>query len=455
MLRNFSWCCILVLVSFTNVIAQADTLWLKEFGGSSFEQANEIIRCSQGGYAMVGTTGSNETGSTDIFITRLDEELNCIWSANFGGSNVEWGVGIVEDFSGNFLVCGYTLSMGAGSYDALVLKVNPNGNFMWQQTYGGADWDFAKKIVAHPQGGFLLCGSTYSQGNGGQDGMMLHIDGQGVLLDEWYVGLSENDGFHDVLALEDGWVTCGFQTEDNVMKAAVWRFDMLGNQQWLRLTEDTSGYDREALAVSRDADFLYLTGPVYADDFTRSFEQEIPLDNSTLYEVLENQSFNFNYLDCVSVNGEIVFAGSRTTTSGELGRVVRKQADLYFTGVFEFTGQHKAKFTSIIWHDDILVLCGAFQPVASQNWQALILKYASHNLHEVTQDPEIIPCFTVDVEEVTKPSVGQQGCIFNATGQCVATDVIWDPAQVNNRLSAGIYFFRCAEGCTAYKFIVP
>ena len=104
MLRNFSWCCILVLLSFTNVIAQADTLWLKEFGGSSFEQANEIIRCSQGGYAMVGTTGSNETGSTDIFITRLDEELNCIWSANFGGSNVEWGVGIVEDFSGNFLV---------------------------------------------------------------------------------------------------------------------------------------------------------------------------------------------------------------------------------------------------------------------------------------------------------------------------------------------------------------
>jgi len=76
-------------------------------------------------------------------------------------------------------------------------------------------------------------------------------------------------------------------------------------------------------------------------------------------------------------------------------------------------------------------------------------------LNEVSQDPELIPCFTVNVEEVSQPSIGQQGSIFNATGQCVETDVVWNPTQVYNRLSAGIYFFRCAEGCRAFKFIVP
>ena len=117
--------------------------------------------------------------------------------------------GLVEDWSGNFLAVGYTLSSGAGSYDALVLKVDAEGDFMWQQTFGGNDWDFGKKIIAHPQGGFLVALNTYNGELGGQDGQLLHIDGQGVALNQWYTGGSEKDGIHDLLALEDGWVACG------------------------------------------------------------------------------------------------------------------------------------------------------------------------------------------------------------------------------------------------------
>jgi hypothetical protein len=444
---------VVMLSSALRVVAQTDSVWVKAYGGPDFEQANDIIACSAGGYAMVGTTGSNETGNTDIFLARFDDELNCIWSKNFGGADVEWGLSLVEDWSGNLLATGYTLNSSGGSYDALVLKVNADGDFMWQQTFGGDDWDFGKKIIAHPLGGFLVAVNTYNGELGGQDGLMLHIDGQGVLLNQWYVGAEEMDGIHDLLALNDGWVACGFQTIDNTMKAAAWRFDTGGNQVWAHLTQDTLGYDRETLAMTTDGTFLYLTGPVYASGVIHSFEQQLHLDNSVNYEVVELENFDVEYFESVHYNGENVFAGSKSLSGIEIARVTRKRNDTFFTGAFEFTGQHRARFMNAVWDENGLVLCGSFQTTQSQNWQALVLKYASPYLNEVGSDPEFVPCFAVGLDESELVSKGDVGQLINVLGQPVGDEFRWGSLKQENNLPAGVYFFRSAKSGNAVKQI--
>jgi len=441
----------LVVLSLALKCAAQDTVLVRSYGGPHFEQANDIIRCSAGGYAVVGTTGSNETGNTDIFMARFDDDLNCIWSNNYGGSDVEWGLSLVEDWSGNLLAVGYTLSSGAGSYDALVLKVDAEGDFMWQQTFGGDDWDFGKKIIAHPQGGFLVALNTYNGELGGQDGQLLHIDGQGMALNEWYIGGSEQDGIHDLIALEDGWVACGFQTVDQVMKAAVWRFDLGGNVMWSRLTEDTLANDRETLSMTTDGTFLYLTGPVYTDGVIHSFEQQLRLDNGVNYEVVELNSFDMEYFDCVHYNGEIVFAGSKSLSGIEIGRVTRKRNDTFFTGAFEFTGQHRSRFLNAVWSEQGLILCGSFQPTSSQNWQALLVKYSSPYLNEVSAEPELIPCFTVGVLEEEAMDPGEMGQLLNLLGQPVTADFRWGSMPQELALSSGLYFFRSASSGKVVK----
>jgi hypothetical protein len=442
-----------ILLSIGMATAQSDTLVVKSYGGPDFEQASEIIPCASGGYALVGTTGSNQSGNTDVFVARIDDELNCVWSHNFGGSDVEWGLSIVEDWSGNFLVCGYTSSAGAGSYDMLVMKVNATGDLMWQQSFGGTDWDFGKKIIAHPQGGYLLCGNTYSNGNGAQDGTIIHLDGQGILLNQWFVGGVQTDGVHDLLAVSDGWFACGYQTLNDTMKASVWRFDLSGNQIWNRITNDVMGYGREAFAMSMDTSFLYLTGSVYTEGVTRSFEQQLALDNSVNYEVIEQESFDVEYLDCSHYNGEIVYVGSKSLSGIELGRVVRKRNDTFFTGAFEFTGQHRARFTCSHWDENALVLCGSFQPVASQNWQALVVKYVSRNLNEVSQEPEFLPCFSVGIEELSEVTPGMPGAVYNVQGQLVLSNVDWHPRTDSFGLAKGCYVFRSNAG-PVRRFVV-
>lgn len=446
--------CIVLLCSLAmNAVGQIDTVLLKAFGASYYEEATDVIRNSQNGYTMVGTTGSNETGSTDLFIAAIDDELNCVWSKNYGNAEVDWGMSIVEDLSGNYLVCGYTLGSSVSSYDMLVLKVNAQGDLMWQQTYGGADWDFARKIIAHPLGGFLICGSTYSDGNGDEDAVILHIDGQGVLLHEWLLGGAGKDAANDMLALSDGWITGGFQTMDGLEQATLWKLDLAGNVQWTRVAEDANGYGREVNAVASANGYIYATGPVFTDLGTKSFEFRIPLDNTAAFEVVETQDFDFIYRDCVSVDDRIVFVGSKLTSGIELGRVVRKHSDLYFTGVFEFTGQERAKFNSVIWNGDELVMCGTYQPTLAENWQAVLLKYSSPVLNEVNIEPELAPCFTVDVEEVLLPKPGETGALYNALGQLVEARFTWDVRYINQTIPAGIYFFQ-VPGRKAHRVFI-
>ncbi|MFN0031250.1 MAG: hypothetical protein ACKVOR_03725 [Flavobacteriales bacterium] len=178
--------------------SQEDTAIVRTYGGPYFEEGRQIIESMNGGYAVIGTTGSDQTNNTNFYLLRLDEALNCLWSKSLGGSEVEWGYSLVEDAGGNFLLCGYTNSYGAGAYDVLVYKVDAEGEVIWQQTYGGMDWDFGYKIIAHPDGGYLICGKTYSMGNGGSDGYLLHIDTEGNLISEWSYGGEGDDEFVDV-----------------------------------------------------------------------------------------------------------------------------------------------------------------------------------------------------------------------------------------------------------------
>jgi hypothetical protein len=188
---------ILVLLM-NNVSGQLDTATVRTFGGDFFEEGRQVIECTSGGYCVIGTTGSDEANGTNIYLLRTDEDLNCIWSKSIGGVQADKGYSLVENESGGFVLCGYTNSFGHGGFDVLVYQVDALGETEWMTTFGGSDWDFGYKIIRHPDGGYLICGETYSLGNGDTDGYFLHIANDGSLITEWTFGWEGEDEFVDV-----------------------------------------------------------------------------------------------------------------------------------------------------------------------------------------------------------------------------------------------------------------
>ncbi|MBE9468773.1 MAG: hypothetical protein IMY72_10720 [Bacteroidetes bacterium] len=87
----------------------------------------------------------------------------------FGGSYSDMANSIIQTTDGKYMVAGYTYSKGAGGDDFWVIKLDENGNKIWDRTFGGDNWDIAKSIIQTTDGGYAVVGCTKSKGEGGWD----------------------------------------------------------------------------------------------------------------------------------------------------------------------------------------------------------------------------------------------------------------------------------------------
>lgn len=190
-----------------HLLSAQDTAMVRTYGGPYNDYGAEIIQTSDAGYAFIGTTGSHLNGQSNMYFVKLGSDLSFEWSRVFGGDNLEWGQSLVETDDG-YLLLGYTNSYGAGGYDIYLVHCDHSGDLIWQKTYGGTDWDFGYKILAH-NNTYYIAGESWSFSNGGSDAYMLRIDESGNELWSGNFGGSENDYFKSIFIGENGPIAVG------------------------------------------------------------------------------------------------------------------------------------------------------------------------------------------------------------------------------------------------------
>lgn len=161
-------------------------LWDRSFGGIFWDVAFVIRETSSGGFIVGGYSGSGNEGNKsagnfgfdDYWVVRLDGDGNKLWDHSFGGNSSEELRSLVETPDGGFLLAGESYSFPSGNktstrfgdYDWWVIRVNGNGSEVWQRSYGGTDYDILREVNRTADGGFLLSGSSYSRTNGTKTG---------------------------------------------------------------------------------------------------------------------------------------------------------------------------------------------------------------------------------------------------------------------------------------------
>ena len=105
------------------------------------------------------------------------------WDNTYGGSIEDGGQSVIQTNDGGFALCGFTTSFATtvGEGDVYLVKTNNNGAEQWYKTYGGSDEDWGHSIIQTDDGGFLMCGGTYSYGDidGITDVYLLKTDANG------------------------------------------------------------------------------------------------------------------------------------------------------------------------------------------------------------------------------------------------------------------------------------
>jgi len=100
---------VLLLLCTTFIFAQINVwLWAKKAGGTSSDTGRSIATDSEGNSYVIGTfyktaafgdTELTSSGSTDIFVAKLDSNGNWLWAKQAGGSSTDRDLSIASDSS--------------------------------------------------------------------------------------------------------------------------------------------------------------------------------------------------------------------------------------------------------------------------------------------------------------------------------------------------------------------
>ncbi|MCX6183863.1 MAG: T9SS type A sorting domain-containing protein [Flavobacterium sp.] len=223
-----------LMLSAQSLVAQAPTIqWQKSLGGSNQDIAYNIQLTTDGGYIVAGGTSSidgdvtGQHGLSDFWVVKLDSQGGVLWQKTLGGSGEDIARSIQQTNDGGYIVAGYTYSTNGditgnnGQSDYWVVKLNSQGDLLWQKTLGGSNQDDARSIQQTADGGYIVAGWTLSingdvTGNHGErDYWVVKIDSQGTIQWQKTLGGTADDFPSSIQQTNDGgYIVAGYTSSN-------------------------------------------------------------------------------------------------------------------------------------------------------------------------------------------------------------------------------------------------
>jgi hypothetical protein len=188
-----------------------DTVWTKTYGGIDVECGYSVQHTSDGGYIIAGLTWSFGEGGGDVYLIKTDSLGDTLWTRTYGGPLYDYGHSVQETFDGGYIITGITWSYGAGDNDVYLIRTDENGATLWTETYGGIDNEYGYSVQQTSDSGFIIAGSTKSYGAGDYDVYLIKTDSDGGVECEATYGGQQCDEARSVRQTSDGgYIVAGY-----------------------------------------------------------------------------------------------------------------------------------------------------------------------------------------------------------------------------------------------------
>lgn len=170
---------------------------------------SEAIMEVMGRRSVASCSKTFNTASVTMSSTSQLVDEDILWDKTFGGASADGAKSVIETNDGGLLICGYTYSAGEGHSDVLLLKTDANGNKTWIKTYGSQCFEYGNSAIQTSDGGYLITGFTTASDNGAQDALLIKTDTSGN--QEWikFLGDSMNDEFKSAIEIDGNFYALG------------------------------------------------------------------------------------------------------------------------------------------------------------------------------------------------------------------------------------------------------
>lgn len=275
--------------------------WQRLLGGGSNENGYSVDRTADGGYIILGTSGSGPSeditsparGDWDFWVVKLNATGGIEWEKRLGGTNVDQGYSIQQTADGGYIMVGgsYSSVTGdvwyfnhGGTQDAWVVKLSGTGSIEWQRLLGGGGDDSAYSVRQTADGGYIFIGGSDSGTTGDITGTyhgmadlwVVKLNATGTVQWQRQLGGDGNDAGTSVVQTGDGgYVLLGasnssqsgdvvgtnhgnWDSNGRVMTYDCWavRLDADGVLLWEELLGGVNGETGESIRQTADGGYI-------------------------------------------------------------------------------------------------------------------------------------------------------------------------------------------------------
>lgn len=158
----------------TKLDANGNLEWRRYFGGTNNDRAHSVVQANDGGFVLAGFSESddfdisNAKGSYDFWVVKISDSGELLWEQSFGGTGIEISYGMTKTNDNAYVITGNTFSTDTdvtnnhGESDIWLIKVDDDGNLIWEKTFGGTAFESAESVNLLAGGGFLIAGNSKS-----------------------------------------------------------------------------------------------------------------------------------------------------------------------------------------------------------------------------------------------------------------------------------------------------
>ena len=245
----------------------------------------------------------------DYYIEKVNANNKVELSKLFkGNGNLLIANDIIETGRGDFLVCGYMLSLN-DTYEIFLHRIDKNGNLIWQKSFSNINENIkAYKIKQTEDLGCILVGKAFD--DDGEDLFVLKVDKQGIK--QWEKTISnQKEEINDVCILDNSiYIATSIENTDGTYDCKLTKIDHKGSVMWVKKFEGQE--DDYCVNVKSDGDNVVLLVTSYSNDgdFKKSYGE------GDVWVIVINQDGKKVWQKCIGGSNEEIGQGISVANDG-------------------------------------------------------------------------------------------------------------------------------------------
>ncbi|MDV7697442.1 T9SS type A sorting domain-containing protein [Chryseobacterium soli] len=223
-------------------VSAQEVLWQKDIKSNTQDFLSQVTTTIDQQYMITGSSieagrgkqsanntqpSTHQNNGYDFHLIKLNQQGDQVWEKYFSGNNHDFLSSTVATQEGGFLLAGTSYSgkgldkkdESKGGSDIWLIRINEFGDEIWQKTLGTSSDEEARSVIQTTDLGFFVAGNVQNsaRGYGSKDILIIKLDKNGKELSQLILGGKGLDEVEKMIPTKDGGALLGVYSRSSAV----------------------------------------------------------------------------------------------------------------------------------------------------------------------------------------------------------------------------------------------